>query len=380
VLEGLARAGAPGAQLSYTMDSLAAVAMGAAMCCLRLLEPQLGAVRRPALDSLARVAVHDIAGQLAAIPEEQGEPGPAARMGGDELAAARHAEAELRRMDLRAAALHEAKNALESRIFETRGLLEGRKPFAELITDRDAIGAALDAADSWLYEFEPQPGASAAPLEALRARLAELDDALAPLLAPYRAKLEAERSKTEAALESEAAAAAAELAAAGGKDDLDSRKLPKAERMRKVDMNKQEGNSLFKDGNIEAASLRYIRALQHCDKFFDLGPQDEREVDALKLSLHLNLAQCHLKLSAWKECAKSANAALAIDANSSKALYRLAFAQENLKEFDEAKANLLKAAALEPNDTAIPKLLERVNAQLKREQDKRKAMAKKMFG
>ena len=53
---------------------------------------------------------------------------------------------------------------------------------------------------------------------------------------------------------------------------------------------------MFKGGNYRPAAARYHKALTHAAKFFDLGPDDEAEVKALKLSLYLNLAQCYLKL------------------------------------------------------------------------------------
>ena len=34
-------------------------------------------------------------------------------------------------------------------------------------------------------------------------------------------------------------------------------------------------------------------------KFFDLSPEDTEEVNLVKLSIFLNLAQCYLKLENW---------------------------------------------------------------------------------
>jgi hypothetical protein len=34
-------------------------------------------------------------------------------------------------------------------------------------------------------------------------------------------------------------------------------------------------------------------------KFFDLSPEDTEEVNQVKLSIHLNLAQCYLKMENW---------------------------------------------------------------------------------
>ena len=51
------------------------------------------------------------------------------------------------------------------------------------------------------------------------------------------------------------------------------------------------------DGNVELAVQRYIKGLQYLSKVFDLSPQDKEETEALRLSLHLNLAQAYLRLS-----------------------------------------------------------------------------------
>mmetsp|Transcript_15003 Transcript_15003/g.29242 ORF Transcript_15003/g.29242 Transcript_15003/m.29242 type:complete len:209 (+) Transcript_15003:1856-2482(+) len=116
--------------------------------------------------------------------------------------------------------------------------------------------------------------------------------------------------------------------------------------------------------------------------FFDLGPDDEEEVKQIKLSLHLNLAQCCIKLEDWAETIKEANNALELDANSTKALFRLAFAQEKTKEFTSAKKNLTRAIKIAPEAEQKPlnALLNRVNVQIQREDAKRAMMAKRMFG
>ena len=66
-----------------------------------------------------------------------------------------------------------------------------------------------------------------------------------------------------------------------------------------------EGNELFKDGNYQWAVGRYTKALTHSAKFFDLNDDDKAEVEALKLSLFLNLAQCFIKLEMWQKVTTS---------------------------------------------------------------------------
>ena len=73
-------------------------------------------------------------------------------------------------------------------------------------------------------------------------------------------------------------------------------------------------------------------------------------------------------------------AALDVDGNSVKGLYRRATAREKKGLFEEAKDDLAKAASIEPDDPAVKKLAERVDAQISRQKAKEKKMYGKMFG
>merc|ERR1712146_658111 len=79
----------------------------------------------------------------------------------------------------------------------------------------------------------------------------------------------------------------------GMDDDKDDRKMAKSERIKMASKNKEEGNTVFKAGNLEDAAARYQRSLQHLNKFYmlDLSPEDKAEGDAICLSVQLNLAQ-----------------------------------------------------------------------------------------
>ena len=55
-------------------------------------------------------------------------------------------------------------------------------------------------------------------------------------------------------------------------------------------------------------------------------------------------------------------------------------AREQKGQYDEAKADLAKAAELAPEDKAVPKLMTRVEAQIARQKAKEKKMYGKMFG
>ena len=67
--------------------------------------------------------------------------------------------------------------------------------------------------------------------------------------------------------------------------------------MRLVTRNKDEGTELFKGKVYKQAAIRYTKALQNCAKFFDLGPEDQKEANEVKVKLHGNLALCFLKMN-----------------------------------------------------------------------------------
>ena len=114
-------------------------------------------------------------------------------------------------------------------------------------------------------------------------------------------------------MEKEAEKARIEKELSGEDDDHDNRKLKKADRMRLVIKNKEEGTEIFKGGVYRTAAARYAKALTHCTKFFDLDPKGEAEVNELKVTLYLNLAMCYLKMDQPDNALNQCNFALQLD-------------------------------------------------------------------
>lgn len=208
----------------------------------------------------------------------------------EELARLIAEEAELGEADAAAAALAARRNEFEGFVLESRGL-SGRK-HSELVRSSE-LTPILDAAEDWLYSEEGE----GADLSALGAKLDEVKAGVAAATEEYQAKLAEVKAADEAALEAASAAAAAEKAANGEEEDHDTRRLKFPERLRLVSKNKEEGTELFQGQNWRPAAARYNKALTHAAKFIDLSPEQAEEVKALKLSLHLNIAQCWLKIT-----------------------------------------------------------------------------------
>lgn len=284
--------------------------------------------------------------------------------------------------DAAAAARGAVFNSLEGYILELRSLSNHRKHGGKV--DTATLSPLLDTAEDWLYSEE----AEGAEVAALEAKLAELKSAVESATASFRAAVAEDKAVEEAALEAASAAAAEERKAAGEDEDHDTRKLKFPDRLRLVQKNKDEGTELFKGAvdntQYRSAAARYNKALTHASKFVDLSPDQRTEVDAVKLSLHLNIAMCWLKITDTEnnltQAIRACDEALALDEACVKALFRRATAREQKGAYDEAKADLKRCLELAPDDKAVPKLMTRVEAQIARQKAKEKKMYGKMFG
>jgi tetratricopeptide (TPR) repeat protein len=281
-------------------------------------------------------------------------------------------EAEMQDRDTDLAAIAHERNAIEAFVYEMRSKAETKH--SDKISFA-ALNPLLDAAEDWIYSEESE----LATLELIRNKHKQIRQEIQSVCSDYFRAIDADERALEAQLEDESRRAEAEREADGGGDDHDTRKLKKPERMRLVAKNKDEGNELFRDGNFQHAAMRYVKALSHAAKFFDLTAADQVEVDKLKLSLYLNLAQCYLKLEQWPKAIANCRDALALDAKNPKALYRRALAFEKEKKLDEAMQDVKAALAVAPEDKAILKLDERLKVLRKREVDKEKKMWSKAF-
>lgn len=278
-------------------------------------------------------------------------------------------EQEMQTRDADLAAVAHERNAIEAFVYEMRA--KSHDKHGDLI-DSAALSPLLDAAEDWIYSEESE----FATLAVVQAKRQEIEQQVRDACAGYFAAVAEDQRVLEAQLDAEAARAKAEQ---GEEDDHDTRKLKKPERMRLVVKNKEEGNELFRDGNYQHAAARYVKALTHAGKFFDLTSSDLEEVHNLKLSLYLNLAQCYLKLESWNKAVANCNEALALDHASVKALYRRAVAYEKDNNLELAVADVKAALKLAPQDKAVLKLDERLKVLTKRQLDKEKKMWSKAF-
>jgi tetratricopeptide (TPR) repeat protein len=270
-------------------------------------------------------------------------------------------------------ALSEIKNKIESHVLEMRSARHGKH--SELLPE--SLDSYLDDLDNWIFSEEVDKLSKAEMEQKLKNTLDETRE----FCKAYFDAVKKEQEEKEKEMEEEAKRA--QIERDGEEEDLDdhdNRRLPKKRRMEIVMKNKTEANELFSDGNFKFAAARYTKALSHCAKFVDLSPEDLTEVNGIKLSLNLNLALAYFKLENYDQALRVCNDALELDPDSAKALYRRASVYYEKKNWEAASKDIKKASSLAENDKAIMKLQERIDVQVKRQKEREKKMAKKMFG
>ncbi|KAL2758126.1 hypothetical protein ACRALDRAFT_2099344 [Sodiomyces alcalophilus JCM 7366] len=158
---------------------------------------------------------------------------------------------------------------------------------------------------------------------------------------------------------------------------------------------KDFGNRAFKSGDASLGLDKYQKGLRYLNEEPELDalPEAERapfqaQLDSLRFTLNNNSALLNIKLEAWDDAVRAADAALAAadkkgvevkDADRAKALYRRGFSHVRLKDDEAGLADLNAAHKLVPTDAAI---LNELNAVKKREAArvaKEKAAFKKFF-
>mmetsp|Transcript_41548 Transcript_41548/g.67298 ORF Transcript_41548/g.67298 Transcript_41548/m.67298 type:complete len:131 (-) Transcript_41548:791-1183(-) len=103
----------------------------------------------------------------------------------------------------------------------------------------------------------------------------------------------------------------------------------------------------------------------------------KKEAREIHVSLNLNLAQANLKREKWDDAVRFANAALAVDPENTKALYRRGKASFSKGDLDNAKSDWLKVQEKDP--AAVAKELKQLDAAFVKHKQKEKATFSKMF-
>uniref|UniRef100_A0A8C9TNJ6 Unc-45 myosin chaperone A n=1 Tax=Scleropages formosus TaxID=113540 RepID=A0A8C9TNJ6_SCLFO len=130
---------------------------------------------------------------------------------------------------------------------------------------------------------------------------------------------------------------------------------------------REEGNSLFKSGDLQGALCRYTQALKLSDS------PSERGV------LYRNRAACHLKLEDYTKAEADASKALDADPSDVKARFRRAQALQKLGKLDQAFLDTQRCAQLEPKNKAFQELLRQLGTQIQQKLSSTDARVQQMF-
>jgi len=147
------------------------------------------------------------------------------------------------------------------------------------------------------------------------------------------------------------------------------------------------GNSAFKSSDNQLALDKYQKALRYIHEYPEPlendPPELGKQLNALKISCHLNSAQCYLKQENWERAKFSTTAALEIEgvteAETGKAYYRRALATAALKDDDEAIKDLEKAQKVAKGDSAIENELVKLRKRKVDREKKQKSALKGAF-
>lgn len=113
---------------------------------------------------------------------------------------------------------------------------------------------------------------------------------------------------------------------------------------------KEEGNAAFKALDYGQAAVHYTQAITNFESI--VGEKDEESIEVI-CACYSNRAACSLKLGDHETALKDAEAALALNPEHVKAVFRKGMALHAMKRYREACPVLGKALRLNPNDKAI---------------------------
>ncbi|XP_014883952.1 protein unc-45 homolog A [Poecilia latipinna] len=128
--------------------------------------------------------------------------------------------------------------------------------------------------------------------------------------------------------------------------------MSESERQKDPAALKEEGNTLFKAGDMQGALCCYTKALKLTDSQADSAV------------LYRNRSACYLKLEEYSKAEADASKALDTDPGDVKARFRRAQAYQKLGRLDQAFLDTQRCAQLEPKNRAFQDLLRQLGAQI----------------
>eukprot|EP00415_Alexandrium_ostenfeldii_P000257 UN0257 len=154
---------------------------------------------------------------------------------------------------------------------------------------------------------------------------------------------------------------------------------------------------MFKAQKYDDAVRRYKKAIDHVSRpeiVSNMSPDEAEEAKKIKVSCHLNSAQCYIEAADtamqsggkdaaepfYKKARTSCDDVIELDAGSMKALFRRSLCWEKLGELESAMKDIKKGLTIAPEDADFKKSQERLEKLYKKQKDGQKKVFAKMFG
>ena len=125
------------------------------------------------------------------------------------------------------------------------------------------------------------------------------------------------------------------------------------EKIEKAKAEKDKGNELFQQGEHKQALASYHYAKLYVKGLVNLTDEEKSAIKAVELSCNLNMAAVYIKFQWWQKAISASTSVLESDPNNVKALFRRGKAYLELNNTERARADLLQAIKLSPNDKAL---------------------------
>ena len=142
---------------------------------------------------------------------------------------------------------------------------------------------------------------------------------------------------------------------------------------------KDRGGMRFVAKDFEGACDCYKEAVEAIANEWDFTAMEVAEAKKLRVVCHSNAAQCHLKMKRYFEARCACDAALEIDDEHAKTLYRRGMANANLAAFDSARRDLRRALALDPDNKFVKKELKRLETRVASHKKKERRVFERAF-
>lgn len=308
------------------------------------------------------------------------------------LAAAKNREARIEATHVEEVQRLEKRNALESYVYQVRGWLHGKDG---ALLRPDIMNPFLDKVVLWFEDADMAEEPTS--FQDYADKLKEAEDFVKQEGAAFFEKQAKEREESEKALERAAEEERKRRQELGMDFDKDDRHMKKEDRLRLAVKNKDEGNDMFKAQKFDDALRRYKKAIEHVcrpEVVSNMSPDEAEEAKKIKVSCHLNSAQCYIKAAEtafetggkngaepfYKKAKTSADDVLSLDEQNVKALFRRSLCWEKLGELESATKDIKKGLDVDPENADLKKSKDRLEKLLLKQKEGQKKVFAKMFG